>query len=77
MKLDPTDLAYLAALAIFTIVLATRDDPRWFHAVKSFWREHVGAWFARRRSRIRVPDPDEHSRGIMVARRDVNVGWWT
>jgi len=77
MNLTPTDLALLATLVLATIAMALRDDPRALHWLKAQWSKTVGAWFARRRTVIRVPAPDEHSAGIMVARRDVNTGSWT
>lgn len=45
--------------------------------IKAAWRATVGAWFARRRMYPRIERPDEHSRGIMVSRRDINTGAWT
>lgn len=77
MTLDTTDLMYLGLLVVCTIVLVTRDDPRWWHAVKRAWRDSVGAWCARRRSIIRLGKPEEHSAGIMASRRDINTGTWT
>lgn len=77
MNLTPTDVTALAILLLATIVLAGRDDTRAWNWVKAQWSRTVGAWCARRRMRIRVPAPDEHSAGIMVARRDVNIGNWT
>lgn len=64
-----------------------RKRVRW-HALPAFaWELTVGTWFTQRRfvqgflqpkrPMIRVPNPDEHSRGLMVARRDINAGWWS
>jgi len=77
MKFTPTDLTVIATFVLAAIVMALRDDPRALHWLKAQWSKNVGAWFASRRLRIRVPPPDEHSAGIMVARRDINTGNWT
>ena len=87
MKLTPTDLAILATFVLAAIVMALRDDPRALHWLKAQWSKTVGVWFARRRmvgsftqrrhGKIRVGEPDEHSPGIMVARRDITTGNWT
>lgn len=79
--LTPTDLAILGAFVFAAIVIACWDDPRWARLIRSklssTWRRTIGAWFARRRQRIRVGAPDNHSPGIMVSRRDINTGSWT
>jgi hypothetical protein len=87
MKLTPNDFAILATLILAVILMAHRDDPRAWQWLKAQWSLTVGAWFARRRmvsefntrryKAIRIGNPDEHSPGIMVMRRDVSVGWWT
>ncbi len=77
MTLNPTDWAALATLTLAVLVMANRDDPRWSRWLRRKWSNTVGAWFARRRMRIRVPAPDEHSPGIMSARRDINTGCWS
>lgn len=77
MTLTPTDLTFIAIIVLACIFMAVKDDTRAWHWLKTQWSSTVGAWFARRRLRIRVPRPDEHSPGIMVARRDVNTGSWT
>jgi hypothetical protein len=77
LKLTPTDWAALATFVLAAIFLASRDDPRAWRWLAAQWRRTVGAWCKRRRSVIRVPRPDEHSPGIMVARRDINTGVWT
>lgn len=77
MDLTPTDLTKIGALLIFVLVLGSRDDPRAWNWVKAQWSSTAGAWFAKRRMRIRVGAPDEHSTGIMVSRRDINTGSWT
>lgn len=69
------------ALRMWWVVCATIE------VAADLWRENVGARFARRRmvsafnSRrykpVRIGKPDEHSKGIMVMRRDVSTGWWT
>lgn len=81
------DLRICAVIAIIGIVLAAWDDRRWIGWIREGWAATAGAWFAQRRivsglnkprvARIRIGAPDEHSAGIMVARRDINVGWWT
>lgn len=87
MTLTPTDLAKLAGIVIFAIIMAYQDDPRVGAWIRKTWSSTVGAWFARRRvvgrfterrrARIRVGAPDEHSAGIMATRRDVNCGSWS
>lgn len=87
MKLTTTDLITIAALVLATIVMAYRDDPRIGRWIREAWSNTVGAWFARRRfvgkfnerrhKLFRIDNPDEHSKGIMVMRRDVSAGWWS
>jgi hypothetical protein len=87
VKLPPADLTVAALFVLSSIALATLDDPRWLRQLKALWSDTVGAWFARRRivgdfnkkprARIVVGRPDEHSRGIMSARRDINTGVWS
>lgn len=77
MKFTPTDFALIATLVLAVIAMANRDDPRAWNWLKEQWSKTVGAWCARRRMRIRVPAPDEHSAGIMVTRRDINTGVWS
>lgn len=77
MTLTTSDWTALTILLLAAIVLGSRDDPRAWRWLKAQWSRTVGAWCARRRGVIRVPKPDEHSAGIMVARRDVNTGCWS
>lgn len=84
MTLTPTGCAILVIVTVSAIVMAYRDDPRAGEWIREIWADTVGAWFARRRqvgrfcdkrhARIRVGAPDEHSAGIMTARRDTTTG---
>ena len=78
MTLDTTDLTRIAAIVLGVIVLGMIDDPRMGNWIKAQWSNTVGAWFAKRRSVIRVSGrPDEYIRGIPTSRRDINTGSWT
>lgn len=78
MIVTPSAWAVLVTMVLVMIYVAHRDDPRFFNWLKAQWSNTVGAWFAKRRMRIRVEGaPDEHSPGIMVSRRDINTGNWT
>lgn len=90
--MSPNDRAilggFLFATAIAFLWSMDRSQFRWFWIqIRHVWRTNVGAWFARRRyvsgflvRRVRlhrIARPDEHSRGVMVTRRDINIGWWS
>lgn len=83
MTFDPIMAVGLALLILSLLLLAAIE----WREMRALWSETVGAWFARRRTvaafntrrykAIRIGNPDEHSPGIMVMRRDVSTGWWT
>lgn len=87
MNLTPTQMTAIATLTLAAMAMAYRDDPRVGKWIRETWANTVGAWCARRRqvgrfcekrwARIRVGAPDEHSKGIMSARRDINTGVWS
>lgn len=91
MKPGPNDWAIGLTFLLAALLIVRHDGKPWYRWVraglKRLWSNTVGAWCARRRmvtgflerryARIRVGCPDEHSRGIMVARRDVNFGSWS
>lgn len=87
MTLTPTGWAILVTVVVSAIVMAYRDDPRIGQWIREVWSNTVGAWFAqrrlvgsfceKRRARIRVGEPDQHSAGIMATRRDINTGVWS
>ena len=87
MNLNPSGWASLVVMVLAAIYLGHLDDPRMWNWIKELWSNTVGAWFTRRRlvgsftdRRVklhRIGKPDEHSKGIMTHRRDVNAGWWS
>lgn len=87
MTLTATGWTILSIMVLSAIVLAAMDDTRAVQWIRETWSNTVGAWFAsrrlvpkfgeKRRARIRVGAPDEHSAGIMAARRDINTGVWS
>lgn len=82
MNLPSNELIAIALVVLAVAFILVHDDLvpwyRWTRRlIRRVWSNTVGAFFARRRMRIRVPPPDEHSPGIMVMRRDVSTGWWT
>ena len=87
MTLTPTGWTILATIGLATLVMAGMDDVRVIRWLRETWSSTVGAWCARRRhvgrfcdkrrARIRVGAPDEHSAGIMSSRRDINTGVWS
>jgi hypothetical protein len=70
------ELKILGIVALAAIILAGRDDPRAFYwvrdQVRDQWRNTVGAYFARRRARIRI-DAAPHK----ACQRDLDCGSWT
>lgn len=69
--LTTADLTKIAVTLIFVIVLGSLDDPRLWNCVKARWSNTIGAWFAKRRERIRIDNsPSEQ------CRRDINIGNW-
>lgn len=87
MTLTATGWTILVTLVLATLVMAGMDDARVGRWIRETWSSTVGTWCARRRqvgrfcekrwARIRVGAPDEHSKGIMSTRRDINTGVWS
>lgn len=92
MSLAPNELTAIALVVMSTVFILCQDEiEEWGgwcrEVISAAWSSTVGAWFARRRfvgnfnerrhKLFRIGHPDEHSRGIMVMRRDVNAGWWS
>lgn len=77
MRLTPNDWAILWTALGTAVFIATEGDRRWIRWARRKWKSTVGAWFTRRRMYARVGNPDEHSKGIMNARRDINCGSWS